>query len=325
MAEPAQSAVDEQISQAQQNVLQHSTVLSTAQSAPTLTPPPIPPAPPSLPIETPAKPLGGVKKKGIDIIMSKLSLFTIVLCLMFLGALTFLGGFFIGVWFASPPTLYSPYMTPGYSPYDSYQQQVAVPQQQAYMSSDMPSGYPRQAGLATQAGVSAITLPGVPAPINPLVSATQSAVGEGLGKKLQKELTHIPSPKSFMPHSAAPTSGSPAPSTPPQITATGHTSLHPSSSGNSLLPSHDKGEYAVQLGAYASQENANALVNHLQSLNLTSTVNETKAKNGSTLYYVYSGTYNDYALALKAAARFASYNIPGAIVVKSPVSQKDGK
>lgn len=64
MAEPAQSAVDEQISQAQQNVLQHSTVLSTAQSAPTLTPPPIPPAPPSLPIETPAKPLGGVKKRN---------------------------------------------------------------------------------------------------------------------------------------------------------------------------------------------------------------------------------------------------------------------
>lgn len=318
MTEPSQNDVHDQIKQAQQSAWpqaspQPQPLHPMAAGAPS-SPPPLP----TLPISTPGQ-LGGSKKKGITISMSKLSLLTIALSLMFLGALTFLVGFLVGVWFSGTSTLYAPQnmqMGPTFE---------GVPQQQAfYPNTSAPfivnnpaTSLPTQAGYATQAAVSSVSVPNVPNVLNPFVSVAQTAVGEQLGHKVQEGLTSKEGkflPPSLLNHHTK----QPDPS---KAAIPSSSSSHISKNAISLS-SKDKGEYTVQLGVYAASDNANALVNHLQSLNLISTVTEGKSGSGSQLYYVHSGRYNDYSMALKAASDFGAYSIPGAIVVKLPENNK---
>lgn len=98
-------------------------------------------------------------------------------------------------------------------------------------------------------------------------------------------------------------------------------STSPTSAGSTPLSQGGNEGYTIQLGVYASKDNANGLVHDLQALNFIAHVSENKASDGTPLYYVHSGHYKDYTTALEAASHFASQNIPGAIIVK--VSQKN--
>lgn len=85
--------------------------------------------------------------------------------------------------------------------------------------------------------------------------------------------------------------------------------------------SSSKGEkYTIQLGVYATEENAEAFVNQLQLLDYSAHVLEKKGADGGPLFYVYSGNYPTYELAVEAASQFASDRVPGAFVVQ--VSQE---
>ena len=82
------------------------------------------------------------------------------------------------------------------------------------------------------------------------------------------------------------------------------------------------GKYTIQLGAYATQENADAFVRQMQLWNYPSKVVPQKGVGGTTLYYVYSGSYDKYTTALDAAAQIVSQYVPGAFVVKLPKESK---
>lgn len=280
--------------------------------------------------------------------MSKLSLFSIALSLIFFGALTFLGGFLVGVWLekpSTPQTAYAPPMAqPMYGGYPTQHisqapyQAGTAPHHSTY-GQYIPSGYSSNAGSAVQAGFSSIEIPGVPNVLHPLVEATRDAIGAGVGSEIQHGITNV---RRGGTGTGTSTGGSAAPMMhTPHIP--GHSSLQHSPHGakqsrqgldTTLAAAHKssgkddskkKEDYVVQLGVFASPENANALVNHLENLNLISTVKKQKTKKGGPLYYVYSGQYDNYDLALKAASRFVNFNIPGAIVVKSPSKDKDKK
>lgn len=263
----------------------------------------------------------------IPISMGKLSLLTISFSLMLLGAFTFLGGFLLGIWVAGPrvsqpmsPYLPSQQAMPYYPTSVPYYPQGAGTQQ---VSNDLE----RRVGSVTESAIKDTQIQGVPAALSPFVKVAQSEIGRQVGEKtedfLKQQLRtnqHYSQPQGSLPSPSPVENYSPQPSG-------GHTQLPvvtPQSgaastpAGVSFSPiSQENGEtYTIQLGVYASHENANALVNHLQALNYPSQVTEGKAPDGSTIYYVHNGLYKDYTTALNAASRFASQNIPGAIIVK---------
>ncbi|MBY0501312.1 MAG: SPOR domain-containing protein [Alphaproteobacteria bacterium] len=215
-------------------------------------------------------------------------------------------------------------------------------------------------GYATQSAIVHKHIPDVPSFLTPLVTATQNAVGQQMGYKAQQQVTKqlnrafSPSQSQTVPTTQPQTSPSSQPQTQtsskvpssaagstkspsqtPQKNSSDNSDFQSSpgqqttsqaksgtSSETSSVSSNGKGEYTIQLGIYAAKENATALVNHLQDLNYTSRIIEGKSPEGSALYYVHSGDYNDYNTALDAASQYVSQNIPGAIVVKV---SKNGK
>ncbi len=336
MAGPSLQDMQDQFNQAQQN----SWAQTAAQQQPAhlmMTGRGYPPLPPMAAPSGPAA-------------MSKLSLFAIALCLMLLGIFTFLGGFLLGIWFESPR------LSPQVSRVgDVPALGMLPPSQQAYMAPQMAEvpaqgggavqnvrqaaqgiGFggiaASQAGMATQSAVTGVRVPGVPSFLTPLISATQYAVGQQLGYKAQQKVGH-----GFN----GAVSTTPQPSANPQPDMRKEMQMNPLSPQNSPngmlseplsvktpgestqethspapLSQGEKGEYTVQLGAYASKENAVSLVNHLHELNYPSFMTEKKSVDGNTLYYVFSGEYKDYKIALDAAYQYVAQNIPGAIVVK---------
>ncbi|MBX9621290.1 MAG: SPOR domain-containing protein [Alphaproteobacteria bacterium] len=274
------------------------------------------------------------------ITMSKLSLFSICLSLMLLGSLTFFSGFLLGMWFSAPaPRSYS-------SPLGNQEQTsegytASPPQQQSSSSMADPSlgatlqGIAsQQAGRAVQSTIIESKPTNLPSFLTPLVSATTEAIGKQAGQKTQQETSHLMSQAASTVHEAvtAPTQKTSSTTMPPPSsvsTITPHTnapatspqSSAPSSSQPSVvspsssLPSTSSENYTVQLGVYASKENASNLVSHLQGLSINSQIMQSKAPEGGAMYYVHSGLYGDYNMAQDAASQFAD-QIPGALVVK---------
>jgi cell division septation protein DedD len=305
--------------------------------------PPLPPLP-TLPIQGNSS-QGYSKSKEITVNMSKFSLIGIAFCLMILGALTFLGGFLVGMWFAGPST---PYISTTMNDISRLgllpnQQRQPIPQNTVVPSqaSEAPPSLTNQAGTITQATVAAATAPNVPSFLAPLVTATQTAAGQQLGYKVQQQVnrrTGQGEPTAPRPQPSAPpeyqrtmpyTQNGPSSSTQPfeQTLPTtireqkGMPPISPTSEGSTPLSQGTNEGYTIQLGVYASKDNASALVHDLQALNFIAHVSENKASDGTPLYSVHSGHYKDYTTALEAASHFASQNIPGAIIVK--VSQKN--
>ncbi len=339
MAEPSAQDIQEQVRQAQESAWAQAA--AQPQQAPANTPapqfspppPPIPPQPQSLP--------GAAQTRGVTISMGKVSLLAACLSLMLLGAFTFLGGFFFGMWFSGPNTtsqtvatvaeLQSLGMIPA-----QQQAQPAPPQgggvvgtlKQSAQAIDFGRIATGQAGNIASSAVTGVTVPKVPSFLSPLVSATQLAVGQQVGYKAQQQVGQqmnqtIGSP----PPSQPPQQQMAQPSAPAQAGAPQQPSPPSSSSASPLsqgIMGGGNDGYTVQLGVFAAHDNAQALVNHLQALNYPSQVVEGKSPDGSVLYYVQSGQYNDYKTAAEAATQFAAQNIPGALIVKISQSSKGG-
>jgi cell division septation protein DedD len=241
------------------------------------------------------------------------------------------------------------------------QQQAYPPQQQAYLPPQMAEvpaqgggggvaqgvrqgaqdiGFSNiastQAGYATQSAVANVRVPGVPSFLTPLITATQYAVGQQLGYKAQQRVgrglsgavSNAPQP-SVSPQSGVGKQVNPlSPQNDPNVMPSEPLSVKTPGESTQETPSPaplskgEKGDYTVQLGAYASKENAMSMVNHLRELNYSSNMTEGKSSDGNTLYYVFSGDYKDYKMALDAAYQYVAQNIPGAIVVKMTQKNK---
>ncbi|MBY0293528.1 MAG: SPOR domain-containing protein [Alphaproteobacteria bacterium] len=323
MAQAAQDQdIQDQMSQAQQAAWAQMTAQKQLSLHPMATAGSLPP-PPTLPIPS----IAAAKKsnsKGTATSMNKLSLFAVSLTLMLSGALTFLSGVLLGVWFAGPsasPVMYTNQTgapAAGLAAPQGEHQANSAPQQVN------PSTYATAMGVATGGIIASAPTPDVPTFLQPLMKATQNAVGQQIGSKVESSISHahVPSPyshqKTLPSQQSAPPSGAP-PSSPPQSSmpiSQKEASSAPSQSNSAPSAKTGNEDYTVQLGAYAAKDNAVALVNYLQGLSLPSQVVEGKSSEGGSLYYVHSGLYKDYNMALEAATQFASNTIPGAIVAK---------
>ncbi len=293
------------------------------------------PSPPPLPINNISMP-SSEQTKGNIVYMSKISLLTIAFSLTLLGAFTFLSGFLLGTWFTTPvPPPYSSVMSSRETPALglSYPEQPIVQQPRpSSQKNKVLQTFVEETNPAVSSAISEPIASNTPRYLSPLVTATQRAIGEEVGQRVQQEVGQQLGQYSPQPTSPENT----LQHTPPYQLSTGE--IHPplptfspkgapslGSPGATSPLSADRGNelYTVQLGVYAAKDNAYALVNHLQGLNHTSHVTEGKASDGSNIYYVHSGLYNDYTTALEAATQFSSsQNIPGAIVVKVSPNHK---
>lgn len=286
-------------------------------------------------VHTPASKTSNVT----TVTMSKLSLFSISLSLMLLGSLTFFSGFLIGMWFSTPaPGSYLPLLgnqgqTSGYIA-------SLPPQQYPSSSGDSSLGTKlqniasQQAGKAVQSTITEEKPTNLPSFLTPLVSATAEAIGQQANQKTQQEASHLISQatstvRGALAAPAQSTSSTPVPPSSSISTITPYTNApatapqpNPSSSPqqnvispSATTPSTSSENYTVQLGVYASKENASNLVSHLQGLNINSQITQSKAPDGGSIYYVHSGLYGNYNMAKEAASQFAD-QIPGALVVK---------
>lgn len=278
---------------------------------------------PTLPIQGNST-QGYGKTKEVTVNMSRLSLLGISFCLMLLGALTFLGGFLVGIWFAGPSTPSAPTGLGG----AIYPYQVQPSPQYAPIPAQGENALQNltgRAGELTQSAASRIEIPNVPTFLTPIVTATKTAAGQQLGHDIQQQINrqrNPGSPSTPQLQSSLPSENQRNMASPRVSTAQrGMAAMAPPSEGPTPLSQGGTEGYTVQLGVFASKDNAYALVNDLQSLNFASHISESKTPDGTLLYYVHSGHYKDYTTALEAASQFASQNIPGAIVVK--VSQKN--
>jgi hypothetical protein len=287
-------------------------------------------------IPQPPYPVPGVvsntNPKSIPVSVGKISLLGISFSLMLLGAFTFLGGFFLGIWVAKPPLI---------QPLPSY---ASSPQNVAYPTAPTSHTQPprdslgesvgRDLGYAARATITSLPIHRTPAALSPLIRATQEEIGRGLGQTTEAFIKReaggmysqppaqlTPPPQMAPPPQDVPTLNpySPQPAETPQLPVITPQSGAPSPHAHGVMPSDEA--YTIQLGEYASLENANALMNHLQMLNYPSQVTQGKASDGNKIYYVHSGFYKDYTMALQAVSQFASQNIPGALIVK--VSQQN--
>ncbi len=337
MAEPSPQDIQEHVSRARQNAWAQ----TASQQQPfhptggSYASPPLP----TLPIQQ-----DRIKTKELTVNMSNFSLIAISFSLMFLGALTFLSGFLLGIWFAGPSTpsvvmSSGEGFTLGFLPSQQsqpFQQNEAVPSQGNTTTHNLAE----QARKAIPSAISTATIPNLPSFLAPFVTSAQSAIGQQSGYKTQQQLNHQKeqarssplqtqhsspqqSQRSTPYHSVTPSHLHTDEFPPPVIAPQNGTSYQPSSFPQGSIPlSQGRNEdYTIQLGVYASKDNANSLVNDLQGLSFSSYITESKASDGTNLYYVHSGSYKDYTTALEAASKFASQNIPGAIVVK--VSQEN--
>lgn len=288
-----------------------------------------PPPMPTLPIQTHSA-SGSSQQKGVIVNLGKISLSGIFFSLIIMGALTFLSGFLLGIWFASPTAPIGEVAYPFLSQTQNPQHFQTTPTSTTSAANQAIQTAAGQAGFATQSVVSNIHVPNVPSFLAPLVSATQSAVGQQLGYKAQQQVNRgfdqglplsAPATPQQKPTTQTPPLTQPAPSSYPaaqppqpqnQISAP---SPSPTSQQSAPKSQSQKENFSIQLGAYASKENAHALVNHLQALNINSQTIVGKGPEGNTVYYVHSGLYNDYNQALEAASQFANQNLPGAMVV----------
>ena len=273
---------------------------------------------------------GSVPMKGMAVSVGKISLLAITFSLMLFGAFVFLSGFLLGMWFGGPETIsFSPrekeaftlgLLTPT--------QQAPVPQTTPVYPANgkPPQDFSKKVASAADDAITSAAIPGVPDFLAPLVKATQTAVGQQADHKIQQQAgRQLAQPISSSPQTPPPIGRLPQVSHPQpsssQLPITGGVQhpvvVTPPSTPSSAPPSQTTGKegYTIQLGVYAAKENADTFVNHMQALNYTSHIAEGKASDGSPLYYVHSGLYNDYTTALEAASQFVSQNIPGATVV----------
>jgi cell division septation protein DedD len=295
----------EQMRQAQQN---------TDNFAPSRGSYPQPPSVPTLPVSSPPV-SGNGRSRGLIVNLGKISLFSIFFSVIIMGGLTFVSGFLFGVWFSGPSTIPVAMQADGLQNFQATQ--PAAPSSPLANNGALQS-YAQQVGYATQSAVSNASVPDIPSFLAPLVTATQSAVGQQLGYKTQQLINQrSQAPASTTPHYMPGAPNLPLTQPAPQAPSPQN---NPAYSSPTSQP-QSQTRFSIQLGVYASKENADTLVSHLQGLNIIAQTVTSKDAEGNTTYFVHSGLYKDYNQALEAASQFASQNIPGATVVN--VSQEN--
>lgn len=246
------------------------------------------------------------QSKRIVFAMSKLSLFSIILSLMLFGALVFAGGFLAGYWVSGGST------TSSGITYSAAQ----IP------TSGAPSALDRglsdiglqniagqQAAYAAQNALAGTPIPGVPSELQPFTSSVQFAASNAVAQKVGQNVA------SSVGNTLSGAKPGGTPSASPQTGSGGASSSAAAASGQ---------HYTVQLGIFATQENAQEMISRLQSKSFTNPqILPTKNTNGETLYAVNSGDYPSYQTASAVAAQFAKQNIPGAMVV--PIQSQGAK
>jgi hypothetical protein len=333
MAEPNIEDIQGQVKAAQESAM------AIAQQ---FQPPPVPQIP---------LPQAPVSMGGVSITMGKVSLLATALSLMMLGALTFVGGFLFGIWFAGPTPAYTAYNFP------TVPQMVVAPTQPQTVQQAPVQGQPvaqtvrsgadaigfgqiasSQARNITQSTITGVTVPGVPSFLTPLVTSTQYAIGQQLGYKAQQQVGQTMSQPAapvaqqpqaqpqmqMQPQPQQQPQYQPQPTAQPQMQAPAQPQGMPLPQAPAPVPGAKAGqdEFTIQVGVFATSENAQSLVDQLKGMNHPSLIVEGKSQEGTPLYYVQSGMYKDYTTATQAASQFASQNMPGALIVKVSQSQK---
>lgn len=230
-----------------------------------------------------------VRPREAPINMGKLSLLSISFSLMLLGAFTFLGGFLMGIWVAgttvTPTMNYAPP-----SPY--YPPTTAYPQERRELS-NYEQNMGRQLGTATESAIKDTEIRGVPTILSPLIKATQSEIGKQVGGRTEEYLKQqfvAPQPYPQPQYSAPPVSPyspqsperpSERPAHLPVVTSQNGAAADSLPVSYSPAAQDNDGGFTVQLGVYASQENANGLVNHIRALGYPSQVTSGKAPDGA--------------------------------------------
>lgn len=303
---------------------------------------PLPPTQQMLPTQS-VSPPGSGTSPVTTITMKRIPLLALTLSLMLLGALTFLGGFLLGLWLSAPTLTQNQLLTQtqpmiaGYIPtQDSGQTTGATPSQPSSVPGFLPpivagttSANGQPSGVTTAQQTPPLTGQATGATTPSSTTPVTSSTGATPSTQQMPPVPTMPqttSPTQTSSQTTAPTSTQPssqtaAPtSTQPSSQTAAPTSTQPSS--QSPAPTSTQGaqsstgdNYSVQLGIYASQENAQALVETLQNLNIVSEATMVKTSEGNAAYYVHSGLYTDYPTALEAASQI-SKQIPGAYVIK---------
>src|SRR3990167_9951167 len=205
MAVPSTHEIQEQIRQQQLVGMHHSSQQQTFPS--------MPPAGNYVPyVPQMSYPVPGVANntnpRGIPVNVGKISLLGISFSLMLLGAFTFLGGFFLGIWVARPQ------ISQPVGGYTSFPQNVSYAP--ANVSYPQRQGTPfredvgRDMGYATKATIMSAQIHGEPTILSPLIRAAQEEVGKELGQRteeiIKKGARTVPyySPGQFSPPPPAP-------------------------------------------------------------------------------------------------------------------------
>jgi cell division septation protein DedD len=272
----------------------------------------------------PPPPMGGQQSPQNNktvITMGRFSLFAIISAFVLMGAFTFLSGFLLGLWLESPKPSSSPSVP--VSPQSSV---VRSPQGQAApQASTTPQGNAVDQMIGDAAGdaVGNYQLPiDVPDFLTPLVTAAQDAASQQAADRTQNIATWA-YPSSTPAPAPQPTSVSPSPSQPlsqqsgplPDNMPQPSPSLTPVAFQAS--PQDGKGNYTIQVGVFAAKDNAEKLKDQLMSSNHLAYVTEGKSPEGTPLYYVHTGRYQDYDTASQAISSItAQQNVPGAVLVK---------
>lgn len=219
------------------------------------------------------------------IIVGNLSLFVILVSLFFLSAFTFLSGFLLGLWMGGGKKTsgeVSAYSNPHLTT-----PSATVPPSPA----PSPSPYPPQPSLLSQVAgeaaggvVSNLDIPYVPNALAPAVDDLQNLAAYKAQNVAIKTTTDLEAHQSAVPA--------------PKGTA-----------------------YTIQLGVFATKENADDLKHKLQEANYRVYVKQERSPD-HVAYHVYSGHYATYSEASLAAKQFTTY--PGAIVVKLSEGEQKG-
>lgn len=272
------------------------------------------------------------KSKTTMVTIGNFSLFAIVLNLVLLGGFTFLGGFLVGLWVGGP----GPYGYGGHSlasqTYPTVMSAPPVaPQTQTSPVHVEPTTQTQSSELASKAGeaasgaVSEFSPHNLPAFLEPLVKDVQGVVQKEAAQKAQKAVEHLVGSSSQHAVSGGSSTSSSDSHHPESAPSASHSSAPSASPHSSLSPSKSKKEaYAVQLGVFASHENARDLQKRLQGLNYRTQVKATSVANEEGVAYeVHSGHYDTHDNAMHAAAQFKA-DVPGATVVRLPEDDHSG-
>ena len=278
-------------------------------------------------------PKGIAKGKGYTFTMGKLSLLAISLSLMLLGAFTFFSGLMVGAWYfgkTAPVSMASAGIGSqlaaaagggaGAGSVSGFEAAAAGGAKKLGLGNIAGSS----ADVQIQSAIASTNIPGVPSFLQPFVSQVKTALGTKAGsaasQAIQGGVNKAATPKPAATSGGGASSSSSAAGATSSGSASGAGSSSDAGAGSGAVAgsksSAAKGEFTVQVGAYAAKENADVMLNNLKMKNYDAYVEDGKEPTGQEIYYVRVGHYDSHEMAYTVATNFSDSNIPGATIVK---------